>query len=263
MKIRTVFISDIHLGSSHAHIIELISFLDMIKQHCPPEKIYIVGDFIDGWKLKRNWHWDDNSSLLIRKILSFLRRNTEIYWVAGNHDEFIRSFIEDSRLVDFGRIHLGNEFTHATANQKKFLVIHGDIFDMVAKYANWLCWLGDVGYEILLYSNRFINWARKLFRLRHWSLSKAIKHNVKKAVNYVSDFEKCLIDYTREKNCEGCICGHIHTAALTTIENNFIYANCGDWMESCTAILEDDQGQLKLYHHHTDKELLFAIENQS
>lgn len=249
-NMKTLFISDCHLGSSHSSAGELLDFLTRVKEECCPEKIFIVGDFIDGWKLTRNWFWDDKSNLVIRKLLSFLRRDTQIYWVAGNHDEFIREFIEDFHLLDFGHIHIGNEFVHTTVSGENMLVVHGDLFDMVSQYAKWLCWLGDVGYELLLALSRWLNKVRKNLHLRPWSLSKAIKHNVKKTVNYVSDFEQCLVAYAREKNCNGCICGHIHTAALTPLEGNFLYANCGDWVESCTALYETHDGKLHLYTHH-------------
>lgn len=250
LDVKNLFISDVHLGSSNSSTSELLEFLDRVKAESPPQKIYVVGDFIDGWKLKRNWYWDDNASLVIRKLLSFLRRGSTIYWVAGNHDEFLRVFIEDFRLLDFGHIHLGNDFIHTTRDGRRLLVIHGDLFDMVAQYAKWLCWLGDVGYEIMLWISRRLNAVRKFFRMRHWSLSKAIKHNVKKAVNYVSDFEKCLAAYAREKGCEGVICGHIHSAALYNMPDGFLYGNTGDWVESCTAIYEDSEGRLHLYEHH-------------
>lgn len=249
MDMRTLFISDVHLGSRHASTGELLAFLDRVKNESPPEKIYIIGDFIDGWKLKRNWFWDDQASLVIRKLLSFIRRDTQIYWVAGNHDEFLRTFIEDFHLMNFGHIHFGNEFEHVTADGRKLLVVHGDVFDMVSKYAKWLCKLGDIGYSLLLWGNKVINRCRKLFRMRHWSLSKAIKSNVKKACNFISDFETCLSSYAKEKDCHGVVCGHIHTAALTELPDGFIYANSGDWVESCTAIYEDREGRLHLYNH--------------
>lgn len=251
MDIKTLWISDVHLGSAHANTQDLLEFLDKVKDESPPEKIYIVGDFIDGWKLKRNWYWTDQSSLVIRKILGFLKKQTNIYIVAGNHDEFLRDFIEDFKLFDFGSIHLGNEFIHESVNGKKYLVVHGDMFDMVAQYAKWLCWLGDLSYEIMLSMNYYINKFRKSFKLKKWSLAKVIKKNVKKAVNYISDFENCLTAYAKEKDCEGCICGHIHTADLKA-KDDFVYANTGDWVESCTAIYEDSLGNLHLYNHNDD-----------
>ena len=249
MNIKTLFISDVHLGSEFSASNDLLEFLSKVKQESPPEKIYIVGDFIDGWKLKRNWFWDDNCNLVVRKLLSFIRRDTQIFWVSGNHDEFLKGFIEDFHLIDFGHIHIGNEFLHTTVNGEKFLVTHGDMFDMVAKYAKWLCKLGGIGYEILLRANKFINWARKILGLKRWSLSKAIKRNVKKACSFMSDFEECLKSYAKEKDCQGVICGHIHSAALKT-EDGFTYVNTGDWVESCTAVYEDHEGILHMYNHH-------------
>lgn len=246
---RSLFISDVHLGSRHARTTELLEFLSVIKEQASPERLYIVGDFIDGWKLKRNWYWNDDASLIIRKILSFLRRDTEILYVAGNHDEFMREFIDDFHLSDFGSIHLGNEFVHETPSGKRLLVTHGDMFDLATKYARWLCWLGDVGYDFLLHANRFNNWVRRNVGCKPWSLSKAVKHNVKQAVNFISSFEQHLVHYAREKDCAGCVCGHIHTADLKVLPDGFVYANTGDWVESLTAIVEDHDGRFGLYHH--------------
>jgi UDP-2,3-diacylglucosamine pyrophosphatase LpxH len=246
--IKTLFISDCHLGSRHASTGELLEFLTQVKAASIPEKIYIVGDFIDGWKLKRNWYWDNNCNLLIRKILSFSRDGTQVYWVSGNHDEFLRTFIQDFHLINFGNIHIGNEFVYETIREERLLVVHGDMFDMVSQYAKWLCWLGDIGYEILIRASRWTNWVRRRLGLRHWSLSKAIKHNVKQAVNYVSNFEACLVAYAKERGCDGCVCGHIHTAAITQTDG-FTYMNCGDWVESCTAIYETADGSFHLYNH--------------
>jgi UDP-2,3-diacylglucosamine pyrophosphatase LpxH len=248
--IKNLFISDAHLGSRHAATSELLDFLTRVKDESPPEKLYIVGDFIDGWKLRRNWYWNNDHNLIIRKILSLVRRDTEIYYIAGNHDEFLRDFIDVFSLLEFGNIKLGNEFIHDAVNGSKILVTHGDAFDMVTKYGRWLCWLGDIGYDLLLWANRFVNRVRRIFRRKkHWSLSKAIKHNVKKAVNYVSNFEHVLTEHARSQGCNGCLCGHIHTAALNRLEDGFIYMNTGDWVESCTAIIEGHDGRFSLYHH--------------
>lgn len=249
--IRTLFISDVHLGSKHSRTTELLDFLTQIKD-TPPEKLYIIGDFIDGWKLKRNWHWNNESNLIVRRVLGLLRKGTEIYYIAGNHDDFLREFIEDFNILDFGSIHIGNEFVHETINGQKLLIVHGDIFDLCTKYAKWIAVLGDVGYELLLKANGYVNWVRRVLRMRHWSMSKAIKASVKKAVNYISDFEKCIIAYGREKECSGCVCGHIHTPDLRDLEDGFLYCNTGDWVESCSVIVEHDDGKLELVHYHDD-----------
>ena len=151
--------------------------------------------------------------------------------------------------MEFGSIQIGDEFVHETADGRRLLVVHGDRFDLVTKYAKWLCHLGDFGYEFLLRLNTVVNFLRRLLRRpEYWSLSKAVKHNVKKACNYVGDFEKYLAAYAREKGCHGCVCGHVHTAALRYADDGFLYANAGDWVESCTAILEDESGKLSLWH---------------
>jgi len=247
---KNLFISDVHLGSKHSRTKELLDFLTQIKD-TPPEKLYIIGDFIDGWKLKRNWYWDNNSNLILRRILGFLRKGTEIYYVAGNHDDFLREFMEDFNILEFGSIHIGDEFIHETVKGENLLIVHGDMFDLVTRYAKWVSILGDIGYEILLRANTFVHWIRtRVFKMKHWSMSKAIKGGVKKAVNYVSDFEKVLGDYAEERECEGCICGHIHTPDMKRLENGFLYCNTGDWVESCSAIIELEDGTLELKHYH-------------
>jgi UDP-2,3-diacylglucosamine pyrophosphatase LpxH len=248
MLIKTLFVSDIHLGSRHSSVKEFLEFLSLVKEN-PPERIYIIGDFIDGWKLKRNWHWTDDNNKVIRKLLGFLRRGTEIYYIAGNHDEFMRDFLDDFSLFDMGSIHLGNEFVYETVKGQKLLVIHGDYFDLISKYAKWVSKLGDIGYETFLRLNSVFQYFRKHLGFRHWSLSKAVKTNVKKAVNFISNFEECLVKYSKEKGCDGCVCGHIHTPDYKVLPNGFIYANSGDWVESCTAFYEDFSGEFHIYRH--------------
>lgn len=249
MQLRSLFISDVHLGSRHAKTTELLEFLRHIKRHSTLEKLYIVGDFVDGWKLKRSWYWTDDCNLILREVLSLVKAGTEVYYVAGNHDEFLREFMHDFPLLEFGSVHIGDEFIHETTGGRRLLVVHGDHFDLVTKYAKWLCHLGDFGYELLLHVNTLVNYLRRLLRRpEYWSLSKAIKHNVKQACNYVGDFEKYLAAYARDRGCTGCVCGHIHTAALRSDPDGFLYANTGDWVESCSAILEDESDRLLLWH---------------
>lgn len=249
MKIRSLFFSDVHLGSRHSKALELLEYLREIEE--PPERIYIIGDFIDGWKLKSNWRWGDNCNLVIRKLLGFVKKGTRVYYAVGNHDEFLRRFLHsENERLDLGSIQLGNEFVHTTANGQKLLVVHGDKFDVSIKYARWLCFLGDWGYELLLRLNSFVNGIRWLFGYKKfWSLSKAIKHKVKQAVSYVGDFEKFLTKYCEDKKCDGVICGHIHTADIKEIDD-VMYYNTGDWVESMTAIVEHEDGRLELIHKH-------------
>ncbi|MCU0959458.1 MAG: UDP-2,3-diacylglucosamine diphosphatase [Pirellulaceae bacterium] len=250
MNVRTLFLSDVHLGSRHAQTARLLDFLKWIKRHARPERIYIVGDFIDGWKLRRSWYWTDDCNLILRKLLSLVKDGTEVYYLAGNHDEFLREFMRDFPLLEFGSVHVGDEFIHETADGRRLLVLHGDRFDLVAKCARWLYHLGDVGYELLLRLNPLVNFLRRILRRKdYWSLSKAVKHNVKQACNYMGDFERFLAAYARERGCAGCVCGHIHTAAIRPLDDDFLYVNTGDWIESCTAVLEDAAGNLTLYHY--------------
>lgn len=243
-KIANVFISDVHLGAYYSKTDKLLEFLIEIKKH-NIEKLYIVGDFIDGWKLKRNWYWDNNCNLIIRKILSMIKSGTEVYIVAGNHDEFFRDFIHEFKEIKLGSIHLGDEFIHVGKTGHTYLVLHGDRFDLVTKYAKWLCVVGDVGYSILLNLNAITNYFRKKFNLPYWSLSAAIKSRVKEATNYISDFEYYISKYATEKHCFGIIVGHIHAPDIRQIEN-VKYLNCGDWVENCTAIIEYDDGKMEI-----------------
>jgi len=243
-----LFISDVHLGSRHAKtdlLLELLKNPELQKV----QKLYIIGDFIDGWKLKRNWYWDDKCNLIIRRILGYSKRNTKIYYVAGNHDDFLREFISEFDHIQFDNIYIGDEFTHIGQDGKKYLIVHGDLFDVVTKYAKWASILGDIGYNMLLQTNYIINWFRShIFRYKdYWSISKAVKANVKSVVNFVGDFERVLTDYGRSKGCDGCMVGHIHTADMKTLGDGFVYMNTGDWVESCTAIIEYNDGTFELY----------------
>lgn len=246
MKLKSVFISDTHLGGKFSKTKDLLAFLSIIKDQ-EPEKLYLIGDFIDGWKLKRNWTWDNDCNLIIRKILSLVKHGTTVYYVAGNHDEFIRDFIHDFTDLDFGNIHIGNEFIHETPDGRKLLVVHGDLFDLAIQF-KFLAIIGDIGYNLLIHLNGWLNFFRRKFNLKYWSLSKAIKSKVKQAGAYIGDFETILADYATEKKCSGVVCGHIHTAAIKKI-GTIDYYNSGDWVESCTALMEYEDGRVELYHH--------------
>jgi len=250
--VRALFISDVHLGSRHAQTNKFLDFLGLFKKH-PPKSIYIVGDFLDGWELKRNWYWTDQNTLVICNLLSFVKKGSQIFYVAGNHDEFLRSFMTE---LSFGSsITFEDEFIHETADGRQILVVHGDKFDMSVKYAKWLCHLGDIGYDILIHTNRFVNWCRRCVGFyKYWSLSKAVKGHVNQAVSFIwkhaaGDFENFLSKYAKDRQCDGVICGHIHTPAIKKI-NNIRYYNTGDWVETCSAIIETASGEIKLVYHN-------------
>lgn len=245
--IRSVFISDTHMGGRASQIKSLISFLTTLKEQ-KPSKIYIVGDFIDGWKLRRNWYWNDDCSLVLRKILGFVKRGTDVYYLPGNHDDFLRPFIPDIGEISMGHFHVCDEIIHLSPDGTKNLVVHGDQFDLAIKYAPWLCHVGDVGYETLLRINGAVNDVRRWMGLHYWSLSKAVKNKVKQATNYISRFEEVLADYTLSKGCTSVICGHIHTPVIKKIRG-VNYHNCGDWVENCTALIEKEDGFIELYEH--------------
>lgn len=254
-KIRTVFLSDTHLGSKHARTDALLDFLKWVKAH-EPQKVYLIGDFIDGWKLRRNWYWTKECNLIIRKIFSILKHDSEVFYVAGNHDEFLRSFFVEIAGVSFAGLSVADEFFHYTADGRKLLVIHGDKFDTAIRFAmkhtKFICYLGDIGYDFLIGMNGLVNWFRKkIGLLTNWSLSKVVKHQFKNAINYVGGFEQILADYAHERHCDGVICGHIHTPAMKIMQG-VQYYNTGDWVESCSAIIEFEDGEMVMYNHFED-----------
>lgn len=239
-KIRSIWISDCHLGCPYAHADELLNFL----KGKNPEYFYIVGDFIDGWKLKKKWHWDNTYNLIIRRILGMVKKGTQVYYITGNHDEFLRPIMDFAN--DFGNIDFANEIIHTTVNGKKILVVHGDQFDAIIINAKWLAILGDMGYEFLIRFNKLFNKTRKYFGYKYWSLSKTIKHKVKEATNFIGRFENILCEYAKKHGCDGVLAGHIHTPCIKEIQG-VKYFNCGDWLENATAIIEYSDGRIELY----------------
>lgn len=243
MKIDTIFISDVHLGSKHSKSEELLNFLSKLHKVSNPKKIYIIGDFIDGWALQRGWYWKNNFTMVIRKLFSCVEAGTEIIYIVGNHDEFLKVLCKGG--VSFGNIKITTQDSFITKDGKKLLIIHGDQFDSVNKYAKWLSILGTIGYELLLHANNITNFTRDQLGLSHFSLSRKIRHGVKQAVKYLSDFENCLSDYALTNGYDGVICGHIHYPESKTI-NGICYYNTGDWVENCSAIVEKSDGQLQI-----------------
>lgn len=242
MDYQTIFISDIHLGSKGCKAEQLNSFL----KANTAKKLYLIGDIVDGWKIQQNkWAWRQAHSNVVRRILGHAKRGTQVYYVAGNHDEFLRPMIPYG--ISFGRIQIANQLTHNGIDGKKYLVVHGDLFDGITRLAPWISFLGDKAYDILLVLNTTVNRWRHKLGFGYWSLSQFLKQRVKRAVDFIFHFERNLIDYGRKRGFDGVICGHIHKAEIKTTDG-FIYMNDGDWVESCTALVEHTDGRWEIIH---------------
>ncbi len=236
-RYRAVFISDLHLGTPGCQALALLDFLKAY----PSDTLYLVGDIIDGWQLRRKWYWPQAHNDVIQKLLRRARKGCRVIYVPGNHDEFARGFIGHQ----FGGIEVIDEATHITATGKRLWIIHGDYFDGVVQCAKWLAYLGDNLYEFTLKLNRYLNQMRGRFGLPYWSLSAYLKHKVKKALNYVTDFEAAVAHEAQRRGYQGVVCGHIHRAEMREI-NGVLYCNDGDWVESRTALVEHMDGRLEL-----------------
>lgn len=236
-KHRTIFISDVHLGARGCRADLLVDFL---KSH-EAETLYLVGDIFDGWKLKRGWHWTPVHNQLVETVLAKARLGTRVIYIPGNHDEGLRNFFGS----DFGAMEVKANDVHVSASGKRYLVTHGDEFDVIVSNAKWLAYLGDRLYAALIWLNPKINAVRSLFTRSYWSLSKWAKHQVKQAVNFIGEYERALVAEARLKGYDGVICGHIHHAAISDMDG-IEYINTGDWVESCTAIVEDHDGKMHL-----------------
>ncbi len=239
--VRTVFISDLHLGTPGCQAEALLAFL---KQH-PSDYLYLVGDIIDGWQLRKRWYWPQSHNDVIQKLLKRARKGCKTIFVPGNHDEFARAFAGQQ----FGGIEVMEEAVHLTADGRSIWVTHGDYFDGVIQCAKWLAYVGDSLYEFTLKLNRHLNRLRTRMGLPYWSLSAYLKHKVKSALNYVMDFEVAVAQEAKRKGHHGVVCGHIHRAEIRVIEG-VLYCNDGDWVESCTALVEHFDGRLELIHWH-------------
>jgi UDP-2,3-diacylglucosamine pyrophosphatase LpxH len=236
-RYRAVFISDIHLGTAGCQAEELLDFLKSFE--C--ETLYLVGDIVDGWQLKRRWHWPQAHNDVVQKILRKARKGTKVVFVPGNHDEWIRQFCG----LQFGGIDIEYEAIHVTHEGKRLWVTHGDLFDGVVQCARWLAVLGDYAYEWALRVNRAFNFARARLGLPYWSLSQWLKDQVKRAVSFVTAFEEALAHAARKRGFDGVVCGHIHRAEIRMIDDT-LYCNDGDWVESMTALVEHSDGRLEI-----------------
>lgn len=234
---RTIWLSDIHLGTRNCQTHFLLDFL----KENDSDTLYLVGDIIDGWQLQKSWTWTQGHNDVIQKILRKARKGTNVIYVPGNHDEFLRQY----GTMQFGGISLIPKTIHKTANGRRYLVLHGDQFDGVMQHAKWLAKLGDEAYDFVLWLNHWFNQIRRLFGYDYWSLSSYLKHKVKNAVSFISTYEDALAEAARRHKVDGIICGHIHKAERRDI-NGIEYCNTGDWVESCTALVEHMDGRLEL-----------------
>ncbi len=238
--VRAIFLSDIHLGTRACQAERLLDFL---RDHTS-DYLYFIGDIVDFWAMSRGIYWSDAQNTVIQKILRRARRREKVFLIPGNHDEALR----DYHGISFGGIRVVREWIHTTADGKRYLLLHGDEFDQVTRYHRWVALLGDAGYDALVRANIVLSWIRRHLGISgYWSLAGYAKRKVKKAVSFICDFEQSVAHAVRARNVHGVICGHIHSAAIKSIED-VVYVNCGDWVESCTAVLEFHDGRLEIVH---------------
>jgi UDP-2,3-diacylglucosamine pyrophosphatase LpxH len=236
-KYKSIFLSDIHLGTKYCNAELLLEFL----KDTEAERYYLIGDIIDGWAMKNKTYWPQTHSNIIQYFLKLSKRDHQVIYITGNHDEFLR---EHSGLV-LGNISLVDHFIHIGVNGKRYLLIHGDQFDLVTTNAKWLVHMGSWAYDFLMELNSKLQWIYKTINIRGFSLSAWAKHSVKEAVKFIGDYEQVVVDYASKKNVDGVMCGHIHHANITVMDN-IEYMNTGDFVESCTAIVEHYDGRFEL-----------------
>jgi UDP-2,3-diacylglucosamine pyrophosphatase LpxH len=239
---RTIFMSDLHLGTRGCQAELMLDFL----RHHDADTIFLVGDIVDGWRLKSGWYWPQAHNDIIQKLLRKVRHGARMIFVPGNHDEFGRQFLG----LTFGGIEIVGDTVHTTADGRRFLVMHGDEFDVVVRHAKWLAFFGDWAYETALFINTHFNRVRRLLGFGYWSFSAWAKLKVKNAVNFIGSFERELAGEARRRGADGVICGHIHHAAIREIEG-ITYVNTGDFVESCSVVVEHFDGRLEIVYWAT------------
>ena len=239
---RSIFISDVHLGSRDCKAEQLNNFL----KHNSCETLYLIGDIIDAWKIQQNrLRWKQSHTNVVRRILGHAKRGTRVVYIAGNHDEFLRPLIPYA--VSFGLIEIKNQTEHVGADGKHYLVVHGDLFDGITRLAPWLSFLGDRAYDFVLDLNGKFNWIRRKFGFGYWSLSRYLKQRVKKAVDFMFHYEKNITGYAKKRGFDGVIAGHIHHPEIKVVDN-IIYMNDGDWVESMSALVEHHDGTWEIVY---------------
>lgn len=237
---RSIFISDVHLGTKDCKAEALNNFL----KHNTCDTLYLVGDIIDAWKIQQNkWRWKQSHTNVVRRVLGHAKRGTRVIYIAGNHDEFLRPLIPYG--FAFGHVEIHNQIEHIGADGRHYLVVHGDLFDGITRLAPWLSFLGDKAYDFVLMLNGKFNWMRRKLGFGYWSLSRYLKGRVKRAVDFMFKFEDNLASYCKKRGFDGVICGHIHHAEIKEI-NGVRYMNDGDWVESMTALVEHWDGRWEI-----------------
>lgn len=237
LSLRSVWISDTHLGTRGCNASLLLDFLKSIE--C--ETLYLVGDIVDGWQLRKGWYWPPRHNDIVRCIMKMAKHGARVVYIPGNHDEVFRDYAG----LNFGGVEVALEAVHLTADGRRLLILHGDEFDGVVMYARWLAFLGDHAYTLLLKLNQLFNFGRRLLGLPYWSLSAHIKKRVKNAVQFISSFEQVVARAAHERGVDGVVCGHIHSAEVRQI-GEITYFNDGDWVESCTALVEHPGGRMEI-----------------
>ena len=238
-RYRTIWISDVHLGTRGCNAEMLIDFFD----HADSETLYLVGDMIDGWRMKKRYYWPERHNAIVRRVMKRAKRGTEVIYIPGNHDEMFRQFAG----MNFGGVEIRKKAIHTTADGRRLLVLHGDEFDAVVMAHRWLAFFGDAAYGFLMRCNVGVNWFRRRFGLPYWSLSKHAKRKVKNAVEFISRFEDAVAHEAKARRVDGVVCGHIHTAEERAF-GDVTYYNDGDWVESCTALVEHFDGRMEILH---------------
>lgn len=238
MKVRSIFLSDIHLGTRGCRAELLLDFLRAFES----EHLFLIGDIIDFWAMGRSVQWSAMQNTVVQKILRRARHGEKVVFIPGNHDEVLR----DYHGMTFGDILIAGEWVHQTADGRRLLLLHGDEFDQVTRHHRWVALLGDAGYDLLVSFNGWLSWLRRTLHIRgYWSLAGYVKRKVKSALSFICDFEDSVIHAVRERGLDGVVCGHIHSAAIKRVQG-LLYINCGDWVDSCTAIVEHLDGRLEL-----------------
>lgn len=237
LRCRAIWISDFHLGTRGCQAEKILDFL----RYTESEYLYLVGDIVDGWHLRKRWYWPQSHNDVIQKILRRAHKGSKVFFIPGNHDEAARDYCD----LSFGGVMVVNSAIHTTAKGQRLLTLHGDQFDAVMGYAKWLAKFGDAAYHFALGVNMIFNYVRRKLGFPYWSLSAYLKNKVKNAVEHISAFETFIADEARRQNVDGVVCGHIHYAEMRKI-GPLLYCNDGDWVESCTAMIEDINGDLSI-----------------